>query len=181
MGAPRSQRKPVTFEQYARRRLPAMLATARAICADDGVAEDLVQDVLIKLHAHWESISVMDAPDAYVRRMLVNDYLSWRRKWARLLPFADVAWHIREADSAKDDVTSVHADRDVLLAEVRRLPPRQRAVIGLRYFADLGDGEIADLLGCRPSTVRVHVARALKALRVTYPQPSSATNERGAS
>jgi DNA-directed RNA polymerase specialized sigma24 family protein len=68
------------------------------------LAEDMVQDVLIKLHARWASISVMDAPDAYVRRMLLNDFLSWSRKLARLIPHADP---MRAADwKAESNVTT---------------------------------------------------------------------------
>ena len=165
----------MTFEQYAVRRLPAMLGTARAICADDALAEDLVQDVLIKLHARWSVIGAMEARDAYVRRMLVNEYLSWRRKWLRPWP-----WPVlRPGDGAAANFASAQADRAELLDEVRRLPARQRAVIGLRYYADLPDAEIADLLGCSQSTVRVHAARALKALRVGRTSQELAANEGG--
>src|SRR6185437_6782952 len=103
-----------------------MLGTARAICADDALAEDLVQDVLIKLHARWAVIGSMQAPDAYVRRMLVNEYLSWRRKWSRTQPAA------RSGDDhagTGTDFASTQADRAELLEEIRRLPARQRAVI----------------------------------------------------
>jgi RNA polymerase sigma-70 factor (sigma-E family) len=165
----------MTFEQYAIQRLPVMLGTARAICADNALAEDLVQDVLIKLHARWSVIGSMQAPDAYVRRMLVNEYLSWRRKWLRPWPAQ------RPGEEAGADFASAQAERAELLDEVRRLPARQRAVIGLRYYADLTDAEIADLLGCSQSTVRVHAARALKALRVGRTSQELATQEGGAS
>jgi RNA polymerase sigma-70 factor (sigma-E family) len=167
----------MTFEQYATRRLPVLLGTARAICADGALAEDLVQDVLIKVHARWSVIGSMAAPDAYVRRMLVNEYLSWRRTRLRQVPTT------RSVDDAGTgvDFASAQADRSELLDEVRRLPARQRAVIGLRYYADLTDAEIADLLGCRQSTVRVHATRALKTLRVGRTSQELATKEGGAS
>jgi RNA polymerase sigma factor (sigma-70 family) len=171
----------VSFEQYATRHLPAMLGTARAVCADDALAEDLVQDVLIKLSKNWASISQMDAVDAYVRRMLVNEYLSWRRTWSRLLPFAEPDRQRRGAESTSEDFASAHAELDVLLREIRRLPARQRAVIGRRYFADLSDEQIADVLGCSQSTVRVHAGRALTALLVVRTDPSLATTDGGAS
>jgi DNA-directed RNA polymerase specialized sigma24 family protein len=82
----------VTFEQFSCDRIPALLATATAICGDKWLAEDLVQDVLIKIHRHWNTISGLDVPDAYVRKMLVNEFLSWRRKWSRITPHADVEW-----------------------------------------------------------------------------------------
>lgn len=156
----------MTFEQYATSRLPVLLATARAICGEAALAEDLVQDVLIKLHARWATIEAVEQRDAYVRRMLVNEFISWRRKWARITPHAWLPPTRAEADQSAIDQASAHADRDQLLAEIRRLPPRQRVVIGLRYYADQSDAQIADALGCSPATVRVHAARALTKLRV---------------
>jgi RNA polymerase sigma-70 factor (sigma-E family) len=153
----------VTFEQYATDRLPTMLGTARAICGDPSLAEDLVQDVLIKVHAHWDSISSMDAPDAYVRRMIVNGFISWRRKWGRLSPRADSSM---PTELERGDHATEYAERDALVAEVRRLPPRQRMVIALRYFADVSDRDIADALDCTETTVRVHASRALATLRI---------------
>jgi RNA polymerase sigma-70 factor (sigma-E family) len=153
----------VTFEQYATARLSILLGTARAVCGDSSLAEDLVQDVLIKLHQHWDAISALDARDAYVRRMLVNEFLSWRRKWGRQSPVAVVP---EPHEAIGDDHVRAHAERDALLAEVRRLPPRQRVVIALRYLADLTDTEIAETLGCAETTVRVHASRGLATLRV---------------
>ena len=166
----------MTFEQYAIRRLPALLVMARAMCTDPGLAEDLVQDVLVKVHVRWASISATDVPDAYVNRMLVNEFVSWRRKWSRLIPHAEPT----QGSATPGDITdhpTAQAERDALLGEVRQLPARQRAVIGLRYFADLNDAEIADVLGCAQSTVRVHAARALSRLRVAYSEPTVAVQE----
>jgi RNA polymerase sigma-70 factor (sigma-E family) len=154
----------VSFEEYASARLPVLIGTARALCADMGLAEDLVQDVLVKLCSRWDLISGLDAPDAYVSRMLINEFVSWRRKWARFVPFSDIRATGREL--AQPDHASTFAQRDELLSQVRTLPPRQRAVIALRYFADLDDTQIASALGCTASTVRVHAARALRSLGV---------------
>lgn len=151
----------VTFEQWASDRMPALLGAARAMCGDRGTAEDVVQDVLAKVYAGWERIEALDARDAYMRRMLVNEITSWRRKWSRLVP------HAEPSLPPVLDATSDLARLDELLAEIRRLPARQRVVIGLRYFADLSDAEIAADLGCADSTVRVHASRALAALRVS--------------
>jgi RNA polymerase sigma-70 factor (sigma-E family) len=167
----------VTFEQYARRRLPLMLGTARAMCGDAGLAEDLVQDVLIKLHARWAMISALDAPDAYVRRMLVNEFISWRRKWSRLIPHVNPSLLRSGYRGGEDDPATMHAVRDALFREIRRLPARQRVVIGLRYFADLSDDQIAEALGCSRSTVRVHAARALAALRISHAEPQMKTTD----
>ncbi|MDQ2737480.1 MAG: SigE family RNA polymerase sigma factor [Actinomycetota bacterium] len=151
----------MTFEEYVSARLPALLGTARLISTDTALAEDLVQDVLIKLHARWDTIGQLVSRDAYVRRMLINELISWRRKWSRQIPHADPAGR-----ASVSDRTSEVDERDALMAEVRQLPPRQRIVVVLRFFADLSDEQIAADLGCAVSTVRVHASRALRALRI---------------
>lgn len=154
----------MTFEEYATQQLPTLLRTARAICGDRFLAEDLVQDVLIKLHSRWRDVTALEARDAYVRRMLVNEFLSWRRKWARLVPHADPA----DGSPFANDHVGALAERDALAREIAALPPRQRVVVTLRYLSDLADADIASTLGCSESTVRVHAARALAALRVSH-------------
>jgi RNA polymerase sigma-70 factor (sigma-E family) len=153
----------MTFEEYARARLPQLLRVAQTICGDRQLGEDLVQNVLIKLHLRWSSVAKLDAPDAYVRRMLVNEFLSWRRKWARLVLQAEAGV---AASDGRDPLGAV-AERDALVREIGRLPDRQRIAITLRYLADLPDDEIAAALGCAPSTVRVHISRALATLRIS--------------
>lgn len=149
------------FEEYATRNLRILLATARAICGGNAQAEDVLQDVLIKIQARWDLIGGMDARDAYIRRMLINEFISWHRKWSRLIPHAEP----RRDDSLPDETAAI-VERDSLLTDIARLPPRQRAVIGLKYFADLTDEQIAHDLGCSLSTVRTHTSRALASLRI---------------
>jgi RNA polymerase sigma-70 factor (sigma-E family) len=151
----------VTFEEFARARVPVLVRTAAQLCGDLGLAEDLAQEVLLKVHQQWDRIAALDARDGYVRRMLVNEYLSWRRKWARIVPSADV----RVIDTQPDHSTE-HADRDVLREQISRLPRRRQVVLALRYYGGLSDAEIADALGCRPSSVRSLATRALASLRI---------------
>lgn len=148
------------FEEWATARIPVLIRTAVALCGDVGLAEDLVQDVLIKVHARWDRISVLDARDSYVRRMLVNELTSWRRKWSRIT----VVEHVPDEGRAPAQDGAL-ADRDALRAELRRLPRRQQIVLALRYYADLPDAEIAEILGCREVTVRSLAHRALQSLR----------------
>jgi RNA polymerase sigma-70 factor (sigma-E family) len=151
------------FEAFVRSQTRPLLGLATAMSGDPALAEDLVQDVLLKIHGRWERIAALDDPPSYVRRMLVNEYLSWRRKWSRVLPVAspDPSW---ELDDAPDHATT-YADRTVLAAQIRRLTRRQRTVLALRFYGGLDDREIAETLGCSESSVRSHASRALAALR----------------
>jgi RNA polymerase sigma-70 factor (sigma-E family) len=148
------------FEEFAAARLPAVLRFAGVLTADRALAEDVVQEVLIRASSRWDQL---DHPELYVRKMIVNEYLSWRRRSWRLLPKGS-------ADEVDDRVTPDHAglyaERDALLAELGKLPRRQRTVLVLRYYQGLSDAEIADVLGCTPGTVRGYASRALAALRV---------------
>jgi RNA polymerase sigma-70 factor (sigma-E family) len=134
---------------------------AAALTGDRGLAEDVVQEVLIRAYGRWRHIADMEQPEAYLRRMVTNEYLSWRRRWARITPSPDVGG----ADELPDHAEA-HAQRDALRAELARLPRRQRAVLVLRYEAHLTDNEIAEVLNCPPGTVRSLASRALATLRV---------------
>lgn len=151
----------MTFEEFAATRLDAVLRFAVVLTNDRGVAEDVVQEVLIRAHRRWAQIAGMDHPEAYVRRMVVNEFLSWRRKWARYVPQADV-----EPATIEPDPADAAAERGALLAEVAKLPRRQRAVLVLRYYEGFSDAQIADVLGCAETTVRGYAFRGLAALRV---------------
>jgi RNA polymerase sigma factor (sigma-70 family) len=93
--------------------------------------------------------------------MVVNECISWRRKWGRLQATSD-----SELDRSTADHGGRYADRDELLAELRKLAPKPRAAIVLRYFEDLSDAEIADSLRCQQVTVRGYLHRGLRALRI---------------
>jgi RNA polymerase sigma-70 factor (sigma-E family) len=151
----------VTFEEYARQHTGQLLRLATVLASDRGTAEDVVQEVLIRAHGSWPKISGLDRPHAYLRRMVINECTSWRRKWGRLQATPD-----SELDRSTADHGGPHADRDELLAELRKLAPRTRAAIVLRYFEGLSDAEIADSLGCQRVTVRSYIHRGLKALRI---------------
>lgn len=150
----------MTYEEFATSRLRPLLRTAWAICGDPGLAEDLVQDVLLKTQLRWSRIANTDNPDAYLHRMLVNEYLSWRRKWSRIV----LPESIEPTATAPDHATQ-HADRDALRAQIQRLPRQQQVVLALRYYAGLSDADIAQALGCAPTTVRGYAFRALATLR----------------
>jgi len=158
----------MTFEEFAAARLPGVLRFAGVLTADRTLAEDVVQEVLIRVHARWDRIDAMDRPELYVRKMIVNEFLSWRRRSWRLVLVGrglDVGDRLSRDDLAQDHAVA-HAERAALLAELGKLPRRQRAVLVLRYYEGLSDTEIAEVLGCTPGTIRGYASRALAALRV---------------
>lgn len=156
----------MTFDEFARLRLPRLLRFATVLCLDPGLAEDLVQEVLIKANARWDKLEGLSHPEAYVRRMIVNEFVSWRRRWARVIPFAEVEDRAQLTDHAHD-----HAERDALFRRLIGLPARQRAVIVLRYYGGLTDAEIARELNCPVGTVRSLASRAVAALRLQMDDP----------
>ena len=164
----------MTFQEFAATRLPAVLAFAAVLTGQRATAEDITQEVLIRAYARWDTIGGLDRPEFYVRKMVLNEFLSWRRRSWRLVPAGDPA----AAAESTSDPADEYAERTALLAEIGKLPRRQRAVLVLRYYEDRSDAEIAALLGCRPGTVRAHAARALAALRVEMGPPGSLTSYR---
>jgi RNA polymerase sigma-70 factor (sigma-E family) len=153
----------MTFEEFAAARMPGVLRFAAVLAGDRATAEDLAQEVLIRAYARWDRIGCLDRPELYVRKMMLNEFLSWRRRSSRQIPAGGMA---SEPASIAPDHAAEYNEREALLAELGKLPRRQRAVLVLRYYEDRGDSEIADLLGCSPGTVRSHASRALAALRI---------------
>jgi RNA polymerase sigma-70 factor (sigma-E family) len=150
------------YETFVRAQLPGLLRYSVMLTGERDSAADLVQDVLVKVYRHWPRISGSDRPDRYVTRMVTNQYLSWRRTWAarNLVPVGEVP------DRPEADLGTAHAARDEMWRRMAGLPKRQRAVLVLRYYQQLTDPEIADVLGCSAITVRGYAHRALATLRI---------------
>lgn len=162
VGGGRASAVPLDFEEYVVARGPALVRLARGLLRDPHSAEDVVQDVLAKALVKWQRIESVDDPDAYLRRMVVNATTSfWRRAVRREYPHE----HERLPDRRTDDAADSVVGRDQMLALLRRLPTKQRAVLVLRHYEGLPDAEIADLLGTSPVTVRTNAHRGLAALR----------------
>jgi RNA polymerase sigma-70 factor (sigma-E family) len=157
----------VTFEEYVLARGPALVRFARLLVGDNHRAEDLAQDVLSRAYPRWSRICRADHPDLYLRRMLVNARNSWwRRRSNHEVAVSEVADQPRT-----DDVGADAAERDSMWRLVCSLPVRQRAVLVLRFYEDLDDAAIAEILGCSVITVRTHAMRALAALRAKLAPP----------
>ncbi|MGC0423045.1 SigE family RNA polymerase sigma factor [Embleya sp. AB8] len=165
------------FEDFAAARLPGLLRYAALLCGDRELARDIVQDVLTKALVRWKRIGAMDRPDAYVRTMVTNEFLSLRRRRAiRTVALTHEALDGRGAPSVPDHAADPGARED-LWHRLTELPRRQRAVLVLRYYEGLTDNEIAETLNCRPGTVRGYASRALATLRVEMTRDSTKTPE----
>ncbi|MCA2224550.1 MULTISPECIES: SigE family RNA polymerase sigma factor [Nonomuraea] len=147
------------FDEFLAARSTSLLRTAILVCgATHHDAEDLVQHALEKVYRHWPRIR-HDNPEAYARKVLVNAAISRarRRRVVQEITFA------RPPDTA---AKSPDLDlRDTLIEELRRLPPKMRAVIVLRYWEDQSESATASLLGCSLGTVKSQAARGLAKIR----------------
>jgi len=146
-----------SFRAFVEARYAELLRVAYLLTGSAHEAEDLLQSSLLRVMRHWARV---DEPMAYVRRIMVNQNVSiWRRRRAReLLTSISPDRHVRDA-------TDGIADRHALFAAMRVLAPRTRAVIVLRYWADLSEAETAELLGCSVGTVKSRASRGVAKLR----------------
>ncbi len=147
------------FDAFMRGRWPAMVRLAYALTGDAGHAEDLAQAAFARAYASWGRVRRAGDPDAYVRRIVINEH---RRRFRK---------H-RVAEELRDDLADTASgqqegpeERQALLDALRSLGPRQRAVVVLRYWLDLSEAETAAALNCSVGTVKSQASRALATLR----------------
>jgi len=150
---------PDWFDEFVTGRGPALLRFAYLLSGDYGLAEDLVQGALVKAHRRWAGSLAVAHPEAYVRRIITNDFTSWRRRRSSRVVVGPVP------DTPYGDTADAVADRDLMWRALSGLPRRQRAVLVLRYYEHQSNVQIAAVLGCAESTVRSLATRAFAALR----------------
>lgn len=153
-----------SFEDYLAAELDGLLRYATALTGDPYLAQDVVQDVLVRVRDRW---SRLNAPGAYLRRMITNEYFSWRRRRANRDVVPAPTRLLDGFASTVDDHSTAYAERDEMLARLATLPRKQCAALVLRYYENRSDDEIAEVLQCRPGTVRSQISRALATLRTT--------------
>lgn len=153
------------LERFVRARSPALLRLGLVLTGDQHKAEDLVQAALEKAAANWKKVVRREQPEAYVRQIMYREHISnWRRRRLR----EDLASQV--PDRAGADLYG-HADLRLVLQEaLRRLTPRQRAVLVLRYYEDRTEVETARVLGCAVGTVKSQAHLALRRLREANPE-----------
>ena len=157
--------EPEGFREFVAARQPALLRTAWLLTGDWHHAQDLVQVALARVWPRWAAVAGRGDPDAYVRKVLVNSYLTWRRRrWHGEQPTGQLP------DPAADRDDFASADLRTALARVLPgLPPRQRAVLVLRFYEDLSVEQAAAALGCSPGTIKSQTSKALAALAAQAP------------
>ncbi|MFG1609676.1 SigE family RNA polymerase sigma factor [Actinoplanes sp. NPDC049265] len=145
---------------FVRARYGSLLRTAFLLCGDRGKAEDLVQTTLAKTVVAWSRLQHSDGIDHYVQRILVNTFITSkrRRSWWEL-PLGRLA-----ESQARDEYVGVE-QRDLLRRALDGLPPRQRAAVVLRFYEDLSEQDTAHALGCSVGTVKSLSSRGLQTLR----------------
>ena len=161
-----------TFEEYAGIAWPSLYRYAYLLAGNHADAEDIAQQTLVNAYRSWSRVKGSDSPAAYLCRMLTNTYVSQRRpKGRRLELLTDAPPEPGHARVGGPE------ERMALWPHVKSLPPRQRAVIVLRYYEDLSEQEIADVLGCSRGNVKSTAHHALKALRAALGSDGSVGRE----
>lgn len=158
------------FELFAQEQIARLLRTAYLLTGDQQDAEDLVQDTMVKVLTRWKQVSDTRNAQAYVTRMLVNHFLSGKRRSARNIDLA------AERAGSVPDFADGLADRHALARTLKSLPERERTAVVLKYYLRLDNRELALVMGTADSTARSTLSRGLQALRKllqdSSPQPS---------
>ncbi|GLW10364.1 RNA polymerase sigma24 factor [Microtetraspora sp. NBRC 13810] len=154
------------FHEFVRARQQSLMRTAYLLTGNPHLAEDLLQTVLIRVASHWAKLAKGGNPEAYARKALVNQTLSWRRRRRVELPGAELPERA-EAGQSHDEVT---VRRMALRQALAQLTPKQRAVIVLRFYEDRSEHETAQLMGVSVGTVKSQTHYALSKLRALTPE-----------
>jgi RNA polymerase sigma-70 factor (sigma-E family) len=158
------------FREFMRDRASLLHQSAYLLCGDWHLAHDLVQDTLVKAYQHWPRVRQADRPDAYVRRILLNEARGrWRRR-ERTIP---VSRFPEGREPVAPDAADEIARRAGLLQALLVLPLRQRATVILRYLEGMSERETAAVLCCSEGTVKSQSARALGTLRSSLDRTES--------
>jgi RNA polymerase sigma-70 factor (sigma-E family) len=152
------------FRAFVAARSPSLLWFAHVLTGDPHTAEDVVQTALARTASGWSRVRRKDNPEGYVRRAIVTTHLNAlrRRPW-REQPRDFITNDADDADAARPEHDL--DERDAMWSALSELPPKQRAVLVLRYYEDLSEADIAEVLGCSRGTVKSQAAKGLSRLR----------------
>ncbi len=151
------------YREFVDSRAAPLHRTAYLLCGDWHLADDLVQETFVQAFRHWRRVQRADNQNAYVRRILVNEF---NRHWQRYsgLPESADPGRLETAVPDVPDVCDGVVNRAELLRALLTLPARQRATVVLRYLEGLSERETAEVMHCSEGTVKSQTARALSAL-----------------
>ncbi|NUR89840.1 MAG: SigE family RNA polymerase sigma factor [Nonomuraea sp.] len=158
------------FREFVLARQQALRRTAYLLVGDPHLAEDLLQNVLTNVAGHWHKLVKGGNPEAYTRKALVNQYISWRRKAQFEVPTAEPP----EYGISHDEAT---LNRIVLRRALAKLTRKQRAMIVLRFWEDLTEAQTAEALGCSVGNVKSQTHHALARLRELAPELTAELQE----
>ncbi|HZM82188.1 MAG TPA: SigE family RNA polymerase sigma factor [Candidatus Limnocylindrales bacterium] len=160
MGSEKEAKSDLLYTEYVTAQLEQLRRLAYALCQDAHRADDLVQEAITKLYLNWHNIHKIVNLDRYVRAIVVREFLNTQRLgWARRVRLSD-----KPPEGSSPAAASVE-DRLVLQAALKQMPPRQRAVVVLRFMCDLSVEDVADILGCSDGTVKSQTSAGLNTLR----------------
>jgi RNA polymerase sigma-70 factor (sigma-E family) len=149
------------YREFVLARGPALSRAAYLLTGDRSAAEELTQAALVKAAVRWRRVVAAGNPEAYVRRIMINEHISWWRRFGR----REHASTYQENEIGQADPAEATARRLDLAAALARLPRRQRTVIVLRFYEDLTEAETAAAMGCTVGTVKSQASAALAKLR----------------
>lgn len=173
MTTPPPSTRDLEFTSWLVAREPALQRTAHLLTGDVHSAQDLVQTTLAKLYLKWEHVSNADNVDAYARKVLVNEFrTAWRRPLRRVEQVVELV-----PDAPASEHPAYDGSREAVWHFVCSLPPRQRAVVVLRFYEELTEAEIADLMGISIGTVKSQSSRAIATLRAQLPDHPEISGE----
>ncbi|HWJ81161.1 MAG TPA: SigE family RNA polymerase sigma factor [Nocardioides sp.] len=150
------------FTEFCGARADALFRTAYLMVGDHQLAQDLLQEALVKTLLAWPRLSDRGNLEAYTRRVIVTTSISWRRRRSFHERPQEPLPELSGPDAAEAVVT-----HGALVAALRTVPPRQRAAIVLRYYQDLTEQQTADAMGCSVGAVKSQVSAGLRRLRET--------------
>jgi RNA polymerase sigma-70 factor (sigma-E family) len=159
------------FREFAVTHAASLRRTAFLFCGDWHTAEDLMQASLMKLYQAWHRVQQQDHVAAYARKILLRTWLDEKRRpWRRVEQRDGEMPELADSDADPELVSSRLWARELVGKALLKVPPRQRAVLVLRYFEDLSVTDVAAVMGCTEGTVKSQTARGLVALRVAVDQ-----------
>jgi RNA polymerase sigma-70 factor (ECF subfamily) len=154
-----------SFAWFFTAEYPQVVRLLTVVVSDPAWAEDLAQEAFVRLHQRWSRVAEYESPEAWVRRVALNRAFSWRRREARRREVEGQAppWATRPSMEAADSL--------VVLAAVRRLAPRDRALVALYHLEDRPMEDVAAVLGLSRNATKVALHRARRRLAALLNDP----------